>query len=320
MSKKPSHQLYKIGAVERASGVPAVTIRMWERRYEALTPERTESGGRLYTREQIERLSKLRALVNAGHAISTIASLDDNELDERLSETARPAQTPHRPLTLALVGSNLVHEWHQGLDEPADWEVVAQAASIPIALQNEATQADILVAELDALPPGEAVRVRDLMQHFGARHAALVFHFATREDLRQLQRWNIQTVKAPVRREQIHHVVASLANAAPADDHTATTDPMALALKPPPPHRFSTEELQELATQSAIVKCECPEHLVELVNKLTAFETYSRNCQSANRADAALHMLLYGATAQVRRIMEDMLAEVIAAERGNPND
>jgi DNA-binding transcriptional MerR regulator len=48
--------IYSIGAVERMLDIPAATIRNWEERYGLVTPERSNGGHRLYTREQVEQL------------------------------------------------------------------------------------------------------------------------------------------------------------------------------------------------------------------------------------------------------------------------
>jgi DNA-binding transcriptional MerR regulator len=48
--------IYSIGAVERMLDIPAATIRNWEDRYGLVTPERSNGGHRLYTREQVEQL------------------------------------------------------------------------------------------------------------------------------------------------------------------------------------------------------------------------------------------------------------------------
>lgn len=48
--------IYSIGAVERMLDIPAATIRNWEDRYGLVTPERSNGGHRLYTREQVDQL------------------------------------------------------------------------------------------------------------------------------------------------------------------------------------------------------------------------------------------------------------------------
>ena len=61
--------------VARRTGLSAHVIRVWERRYGAVTPVRTGTNRRLYTEEDIERLSLLRRLTEAGHNIGNVAAL-----------------------------------------------------------------------------------------------------------------------------------------------------------------------------------------------------------------------------------------------------
>ena len=64
------------------SGLSTHTIRAWEKRYGALRPDRTETGRRQYSTEEIERLTLLSQLTNLGNSIGQIARLPDPELKE----------------------------------------------------------------------------------------------------------------------------------------------------------------------------------------------------------------------------------------------
>jgi methanogenic corrinoid protein MtbC1 len=57
-------------------------LRAWERRYQVVVPTRSEGGQRLYSDLDIERLRKLRRLVEAGHAISRLARLTPEQMDQ----------------------------------------------------------------------------------------------------------------------------------------------------------------------------------------------------------------------------------------------
>jgi DNA-binding transcriptional MerR regulator len=48
--------LFSIGAVARMLDLSAATIRTWETRYALITPQRSEGGQRLYSRDQVEQL------------------------------------------------------------------------------------------------------------------------------------------------------------------------------------------------------------------------------------------------------------------------
>lgn len=72
---------YRIGAVSRLTGLSADVVRVWERRYNAIRPHRSEGGSRLYSDSDIARLRRLRQAVEVGHAIGQVAKLPDHELE-----------------------------------------------------------------------------------------------------------------------------------------------------------------------------------------------------------------------------------------------
>ncbi|MEM7409681.1 MAG: MerR family transcriptional regulator [Myxococcota bacterium] len=80
---------YSLGAVVRLTGLTAHTLRAWERRYGAVAPARTPRGTRRYSREEVSRLRLLRSAVDAGHRISDIAQLSDDDLELHLQPIAR---------------------------------------------------------------------------------------------------------------------------------------------------------------------------------------------------------------------------------------
>jgi MerR family transcriptional regulator, light-induced transcriptional regulator len=67
--------VYNIKAVVEATGLPAATLRAWERRYGALAPGRTDSGYRLYSAQDIKVLRWLKARVEEGLTISQAIAL-----------------------------------------------------------------------------------------------------------------------------------------------------------------------------------------------------------------------------------------------------
>ena len=81
---------YRVGMVSKMTDLSTHTLRMWEKRYAAVLPTRTEAGGRLYTDADIERLRLLRKLVDGGHSIGGIAKLPDVDL-RRMAAAFTPA-------------------------------------------------------------------------------------------------------------------------------------------------------------------------------------------------------------------------------------
>jgi len=85
----PVEKLYTIGTVSNLTGVGAITLRAWERRYELITPVRKESGHRLYTRQHIDQINRITALTQQGIRISQISP----EMLESTSESTEGADT-----------------------------------------------------------------------------------------------------------------------------------------------------------------------------------------------------------------------------------
>ena len=84
---------YRVGMVSKLTGLSTHTLRMWEKRYAAVVPERTEAGGRLYTDAHVERLRLLHTLVQSGHSIGGIANLSDTDLRHMAAAFPRPSET-----------------------------------------------------------------------------------------------------------------------------------------------------------------------------------------------------------------------------------
>ncbi len=78
--------------------------------------------------------------------------------------------------------------------------------------------------------------------------------------------------------------------------------------------RYNDETLARLAGQSSTIKCECPQHLAELITSLGVFEKYSNECESRSIKDAELHANLGSTASQARHMFENALSLVIEAE------
>ena len=79
---------YSIQLASKISGVGVHTIRAWEKRYQAVVPQRNTSGRREYNDKDIERLSLLSELCTLGHSIGKIANLSTEDLKVQLQKFA----------------------------------------------------------------------------------------------------------------------------------------------------------------------------------------------------------------------------------------
>jgi len=85
---------YPIGSIVRMTGIPADTLRAWERRYRAVIPKRSPRG-RMYSDEQVQRLVLLRKAVDSGHAIGQVVHLEDRHLRELLDSSRALTDIAH---------------------------------------------------------------------------------------------------------------------------------------------------------------------------------------------------------------------------------
>ncbi len=80
-----SEPQFRIGVVARLTGLSIHQIRVWERRYHAVEPLRSEGGNRLYSEQDVARLSLLRQLNALGHSIGSSAKLPSDQLERVLA-------------------------------------------------------------------------------------------------------------------------------------------------------------------------------------------------------------------------------------------
>lgn len=90
---------HSIKMAAKQTGLSAHVIRVWEKRYGAVQPERTATNRRRYSDAEIERLNYLRQATAAGHSIGHIANLPTSELQRMVSSAEVGELPPGRPRT-----------------------------------------------------------------------------------------------------------------------------------------------------------------------------------------------------------------------------
>ncbi len=80
---------YSIQVASKLSGVGTHTLRAWEKRYKAVVPKRNPSGRRVYSDEDVEKLSLLSELCLLGCSIGTIAHHPTPELQQMLEKLGK---------------------------------------------------------------------------------------------------------------------------------------------------------------------------------------------------------------------------------------
>jgi DNA-binding transcriptional MerR regulator len=80
--------IFSIKDLENFSGIKAHTIRIWEKRYNLLDPQRTETNIRRYSLENLRKLLNISLLYNHGFKISKISTLDKEEINRLVRNLA----------------------------------------------------------------------------------------------------------------------------------------------------------------------------------------------------------------------------------------
>lgn len=84
---------FTIKDLENISGVKSHTIRIWEKRYNLLTPQRTDTNIRYYSPDNLQKLLNVVLLYNNNHKISKIAQMSDDSIQALARELALNSAT-----------------------------------------------------------------------------------------------------------------------------------------------------------------------------------------------------------------------------------
>jgi DNA-binding transcriptional MerR regulator len=76
--------VFSIRDLENFSGIKAHTIRIWEKRYHILEPDRTDSNIRTYNESELKKILNVAYLNRNGLKISKIAKLDEDALNQKV--------------------------------------------------------------------------------------------------------------------------------------------------------------------------------------------------------------------------------------------
>jgi DNA-binding transcriptional MerR regulator len=302
---------YNIGVVVRRTNIHPETLRVWERRYELIVPDRSETGRRLYSEGDIRKLQLVKQLTELGHGVSSLAKLSSDELLERLTASHHQgAQRETRSglkCRVAFVGDALRVRYGRHLLYYKDIDIVG--SMIPGSSTSHA-QADVMIIDLSTINEESHALIEQYCTDSGASAAVVVFNFATRKAISELESAGIVCLKGALSAAEIYRACMSLMqplfNAASLNDKQADEESA--------PPRFDKDQLSHIATLSSAIACECPNHLAELIINLTAFEHYSLECANRNEDDARLHMQLNQSTAAARMILEESLARLMEIE------
>lgn len=133
--------VYSIKDLEKISGIKAHTIRIWERRYGVIEPQRSDTNIRKYSDDDLKRIINISILNQNGLKISKIANLTSGELKQKVFDICTDVDNSNVQI------ENLVVSMLE-LDEVKFSEVMNKNID---SLGFEATVEDILFPFLDRI-------------------------------------------------------------------------------------------------------------------------------------------------------------------------
>nr|WP_314862919.1 MerR family transcriptional regulator [uncultured Undibacterium sp.] len=334
-SSNDVNSTYRSGAAARLSGVPVETLRVWERRYGVTDPTRSERGQRQYSFDDVRRLGLIKQLVDAGNSIGAVAHLDIQQLLAMLNAVANlPAaqsqvQVSNGLLRIALVGVMLRQSLINLNPEQSKLSLVQTAFNLKQAeLQLKDVKVDVLVIEQGELTaPEEQTPLVNVAQKACQATAVLIlYRFASSDAIRQMRLAGFHVARIPADMLEIDHLcrVAMARALTLVEQQGRIGRSKKSALKSDvsrskranaiPERLLNDDNLMHIAKFANSIHCECPRHLVDLLQMLTSFERYSAQCENRNEDDAILHRDLHYTAAHARSALEQALVRVAQAE------
>jgi len=94
---------YSIKDLEYLSGIKAHTIRIWEKRYQLLEPQRSETNIRSYSNDDVRRILNVAMLVKNGYKISNVALFDEVKLQTEVLRQNKNLVDPEKNIDTLLL-------------------------------------------------------------------------------------------------------------------------------------------------------------------------------------------------------------------------
>ncbi len=128
--------VFSIKDLENLTGIKAHTIRIWEKRYDLLEPERTDTNIRFYNLSHLQKLLNISFLNNNGIKISKIASLKTQEIHQQVREFASTGHLKNHAINtfkLAMLDFNqeLFFETYNGLIKTKSFRSIFYEVFLP---------------------------------------------------------------------------------------------------------------------------------------------------------------------------------------------
>ena len=128
---------FSIKDLENLSGIKAHTIRIWEKRYNLLQPERSETNIRNYSLASLQKLLNVAYLNHNGVKISKIAKLNEGDIPSSVREIASRGKIEHHAINsfkIAMLNFDqvLFYNTYNGLLEDKSFRTIFYEIFLPL--------------------------------------------------------------------------------------------------------------------------------------------------------------------------------------------
>ena len=316
-SASTSDPLFRIGAVSKTTAIPVSTLRIWQTRYGAFSPVKTEGNQRLFGEPDVSKALLLKQLIGAGHGIGAIAHLNLDQLRRLSNQDAReaPASTVLTlPVCLAVVGLGLANRLEsikfasvlsQHRIQVTDvLEDLASASHAPLSDKPQ-----VLLVRVSSLQDTVFAAIQTLTRRHPFAQTIVLYNFAPDVVVRTMKLAGMIVRRDPISDGELAELLQSILFV---DRNRAQEfgDQGAVIAS----RKYSDQTLRRVAGISTNVLCECPRHVAELIAQLASFEEYSQECLSKNAEDSHLHSYLRSISGSARSLFENALEKIAQHE------
>ncbi|MBU2998023.1 MerR family transcriptional regulator [Cellulophaga baltica] len=128
---------FSIRDLENISGIKAHTIRIWEKRYHLLEPQRTDTNIRNYSLDSLQKLLNITLLYNNGYKISNIAQIEEDDLPKTVKKLVDKSAIHNDAINsfkMAMINfdTNLFYKTYNGLLQKNDFTEIFHDIFIPL--------------------------------------------------------------------------------------------------------------------------------------------------------------------------------------------
>jgi DNA-binding transcriptional MerR regulator len=314
-------QSYRIGAVSQTTGIPVSTLRIWEKRYRAFSPIKSPGNHRIFNESDISKALLLKQLSQQGHAISSIAGMNVDQLRRISNQSIHPKallqknnRDENTVTFVAVVGQSMANRIESKQfkrliqDNPLKVSHVFQNIEDTLSIDIP-SQPSVLLVKVNSLQPQLQNTLQELKKKHVFEQTIVVYNFATEAMVQALKWAGIVVRREPIADTELADLLQSVLFVDSTRAQEFGTGGSIITAR-----KFSETTLSRVASISTNVLCECPRHVAELISQLASFEEYSQECLNKSPEDAHLHSYLQSISGSARCLFENALEKIATHE------